>query len=301
MRKALGSLALVVFALGCGGASPPVEHASSDGTYEIHLVRHPPVGASYHMLATHTSTSTTLTRVTNMGDETEQEVTTITLDARYTVLALGPAGVPSRLRAEVRQFTVETANGITSPPIPAVLVMTADAPTTGENGETIPDETLALLGEMPGVASASATQDGDDDAVFGTRTPQAVGGSWPIDSSFMARDLGQAGLVASPNSIRGHTDLVRTVTEGGQPCLVVHSESTIGPFTMEGLPEGAEVQQAESTFEGDLTLPLDVQLPAVHDHSRLTIDLRLTFPTDMGPGSLELHSSDEDRRDLTLD
>lgn len=299
MHTPTAALAVVLFALGCGGASPPVEHAASDGTYEVHLVRHVGVGTSFGIVARHVSSSTTRTSIAGSEPAAESEATTITLEGRYTVLAVGPTGLPSRMRVEVRRFTVEGPAGLTSPALPPVLVMTPDG-TTGEAGEPIADDVLALLSNMPSVSSPTENAP-DDDAVFGTRTPQAVGASWPVDASLMAHGLADAGMVASPEAVVGHTQLVRAVTEEGQSCIVVSSQTRIGPFVMQGLPDGAEVQHAESTFEGELTLPLDPSLPALHDRSRMTVDMQLTFPTDVGPASMQMHSTDEDVRDVTLE
>jgi hypothetical protein len=98
-----------------------------------------------------------------------------------------------------------------------------------------------------------------DDAAFGTRERQQIGGRWPIHAETVAAELGDSlGGPVRKESIEGNVTLAGTARVGRMDCLRIKGDMTIqSPPTK--APEGMEVEShlIESQFE--LIYPIDTE------------------------------------------
>lgn len=298
MRTSLLVLSSVVLSACGGGAASAHTAITPDGTYEVHLTRHVPVGLAWSEVTHFVMSQHQTVRVGGTPVEDATTNSTVDLSADYTLLENDANGQPLRMRIEVRELTIDAGEGPTSPTIPSVLLVVRGAPgtITGENGEPIDAATLAHLHHVIPARSHPT----DDDLVFGTRTPQAVGASWPIDAGGAARGLGEVGLTVQPANVGGSTTLVSATTEGGVDALTLRSRITASHVGVPNLPPGSVEQHADLEASVEFVLPLDTSLPPLRDIQRSAVDLEVAMVTPGGPGIVNVVIHEEETHQRTL-
>ncbi len=283
----------------CGGGASSTHTATPAGTYEIRLTRHASVGVSWGEATHFAEIQQTVVHDaagTVVADTTS--ATTIVLSGEYTVLTVGPDGDPMRLRLVVQSFTVDSGEGPATPTMPSALVIDRgpDGGITGENGEALdPALVTVLRSVVPDHAPPV-----DDDLVFGTRDPQAVGASWPIDSAGAARGLAALQLSVDPSNVTGNTTLVAAGNEDGHDILELRSVIAAHHVGMPGLPAGSVEQRADLLAGIDMILPTDTSLPPLREMERSAVDVQVVVPSPSGPQTVDVSVRQEATHMRTL-
>lgn len=279
--KARALLLAIPLVTACGGGAADTHSSTSaSGGHPIHLARQLPVGYAWGELAQFASTQR---QTISAGGAVVQDTTTnsaIELAGDYSVLALGADGQPSRLRLAVDHVLVDSGSGAVAAMLPPVIVIERGDPGTiaGENGEAIAADTIELLRRVVPERSRPV----DDDAVFGTREPQQVGASWPLDSQGAARGLAALHLTVDPSNVGGSTTLVTAGTEGGIDVLGLRTEIIATHIGFPGLPPGSVERRADVRAATEMVLPVDPGIVSLREADESAIDIEVTVPADGG-------------------
>ena len=275
------SLALALSVLsGCGGGSASTTTGAPAGSHAIRLTRTLAVGATWGEVTHYASQQREVISAgtTVVRDTANSSVIEIAGD--YSILALGPDGQPSRLRLAIDRATLDVGTGASPLPVPAVIVITPGTPgtITGENGEAIAEETVEQLRHvLPDQAHPA-----DDDAVFGTREPQPVGASWPIDPRGTAHGLAALQLTVDPSNVGGSTTLVSAGNEQNVDVLTLRTELNASHIGFPGLPPGSVEQRADVHATIEVVLPSDTAIVPLRETEQTNVDIEVLVPTETG-------------------
>jgi hypothetical protein len=299
MHRSLALSCLLFAACGGGAASTQTEHGSSGPTYAIHLTRHTTVGFAWSETAHFTQLQQTIVHDAQgavVSDQTQG--TAIELTGDYTVLTVSPSGDPAQMRLVLRAFTVDAGTGAVTPSVPgnALLIDRTNDTITGAAGEPLD---AALVAALRSVVPDRAPPV-DDDLVFGTREPQAVGASWPIDSEGAARGLAALQLTVAPADVGGSSTLVDAGNEGGHDVLELRTVISAHHVGMPGLPQGSVERRADVLAGIEMVLPVDVSLPPLRELERAAIDIEVTVPTPGGDQTVDVSIRQEATHERTL-
>jgi hypothetical protein len=297
MRTKLLVLSSLLFACG-GGAASAHTARTADGRYEVHLTRQAQVGLGWDEVVHYSGTQHQTVRVNGTPLDDTSSTTTIEFAGEYTILESDARGQPSRLRVAVRQLTIDAGQGPTTPAIPSVLLVVRGVPgtITGEQGEALDAGTAAALANVIPVRSHPT----DDDQVFGSREPQAVGASWAIDAASAAGGLGELGLTVDPANITGSTLLEGASTEAGVDCITLRSTIAASHVGVPNLPPGSVEQHADLQATVEFLLPLDRSLPPLRDVEHSTVDIEVAVVTQGGPGIVDVTMTQDETHHRTL-
>lgn len=298
----LGSWALLAAAVvvGCGGApaAGSSRNGATTGTYEIRLARRVEVGLSWSELAT-SRESQHVRIVDGSGavlSETE-ETTSVELAGTYVVLAVDEDGGPTRLRFVPARLTIDAGQGPVPQSLPsALLVQSGSDELVGEHGEPIDP---AIADAVHHVVTDSLPGPNADETI-GSRTPRAVGASWPVDAlaatdSFRAHELGLAA-----GDVHGESMLVDARTEQGREALLVRTTLRAAIRTIPNLPPSASVDHAEMIASHEGLVPLDPAVPALREAMRIEVGAAMSVATPVGIERIELSSVTESSQLRTL-
>jgi hypothetical protein len=272
------SLALCVLTA-CGGGAASTQ-TSSPGGHPIHLARHLPVGYAWGETVQFSSTQR---ETVSAGGTVVRDTTTtsaVDLAGDYSVLSLDAGGQPRRLRLAIDHMTIDSGTGPHAAPVPGVIVIERGDPGSivGENGEAIAEDTVALLHHVVPEHARPV----DDDAVFGTRQPQVMGATWPLDANGAAHGLAALQLTVDPSNVSGGTTLVSVGNESGIDVLVLRTVIHATHIGFPGLPPGSSERRADVQATVDVALPRDVGIVPLHETEESTVDIEVEVPTDSG-------------------
>jgi hypothetical protein len=275
------ALALACVLAACGGAPTATETTPPPaGGHPIHLSRTLPVGYTWGELTQFVSQQH---ETVSAGGSVVRDTTTnlaIELAGDYSVVALGPDGQPIRLRLAVDHMAVDTGAGPAIAQLPGAIVIERGEPGSivGENGEAIAEDTIALLRRVV----PDHARPVDDDAVFGTRQPQAVGATWPLDPQGAARGLAVLHLTVDPSNVAGGTTLVTANDEGGIDVLGLRTQIRATHIGFPGLPPGSVEQRADVEAVIEIVLPVDTRIVPLREAEESAINIQVLVPTDGG-------------------
>jgi len=139
-----------------------------------------------------------------------------------------------------------------------------------------------------------------DDEIFGTTTPQSIGGEWAVNGPLAEKDLSVSGIIVSPGGITGRTKLVGVQSINGVDCLELENTMTIGAIqSTGGLPPGSTVQNARMDVALHLLLPVDQARLDVQSDMTLTMKGTFTVPSPKGAVRVTLESFEDKRGSVT--
>jgi hypothetical protein len=279
-------ISALLFLAACGGGAAATQPVPSGETHPIHLSRTLPVGYAWGEvtqfgLSQHETVSASGTVLRNTTTTTRIE-----LAGEYAVVALGLDGQPSRLRLAVDHMAADTGSGAAVVQLPGVVVIDRGEPgeIRGENGEAIAAETIALLRHVV----PDHVRPVDDDAVFGTTQPQAIGATWPLDPRGAAHGLGAMQLTVDPGNVSGGTTLVTAGNESGIDVLGLRTVITATHVGFPGLPPGSHEERADVRAAIDIILPVDTAVVPLREAEESAVDIRVVVPTEGGQATVDV-------------
>jgi len=273
------------------GASPAAAVSLTPlvATHVIKLARTYKTGMKAHFVddaddVTHTTT------VFAGTTKTESKVVHVHLDAQDTIVELAPNERPLREELVVQQFWQVTSDGskaVIAPPGAHVAIKLAPKKTDAEvtvAGRPATKEVREALGEVMSLTTHTGPS---DDEVMGTKTPEPVGGQWSMNAELAKAELAREGIVAKPGSFEGSMKLMAARTVGGVEVLDVVGHMALGLASLEGLPSGSTVSDANMDIVVKSSEPAD---GSVEPTSEMTIHLQaaMTVPTPKGDVSVKI-------------
>jgi hypothetical protein len=264
------------------GAAPAQEApvGAAPKTYAIHLSRPAHTGDRTHVVID--ATEDTGSRITQgdtvLDDKHEKRVTHF--DAVATVLAVDGRGEATRSRYEVKDLVVDgrpLAHGV----VDITNAAKEDDATIVVDGAPPSEEVRKALKSLLKLSLGGAS----DDEVFGTKTPQPIGGHWPINAPLAREDLKKDTGIDAPN-ISGETWLEGTTRVADVDCLDVRMKLTLDGMAVPGVPEGSVVETSHADAVMGAALPLDDRLERVTDHFTMTMAFQVRVNTPNGAANV---------------
>jgi hypothetical protein len=280
---------LVLFVAGCASAPPPPPPepvAPPEPTFAIQLHRPARIGEIRTQRTSMTATESLVVKSEETVLQQRAEEKHVVFAGTEKILDINEDGTATKSEYVIEEAFVESnADRTELVPAGAVLVVTrgVESPFALDDGELTP-EAEKLLGML---LSTSAPKRTDDD-VFGSETPQPVGGRWPIRAEIAARDLTESGLAVDATALTGETELAGLETVGAVECLQIVARMTADNLTPPGLQSGDTVEKArvEATFAG--TFPTDPSKRRLGDSSEMTAEVTILRTVSGRPVRTEL-------------
>lgn len=291
------ALLLGVSVLGaCSGAQSPGGGApvNTQGPWAIRLHRPERAGARFHVTGTgrHHMVTEVSQGAARLGAETEERAVRFEFDE--TVRELNARGKAVSVEYEVVSFasTNGAQAGVTLRAGQRIAVRRAareDQATVTVDGQPATAEQRAAIDLA---LELTAREDGpQEDEVFGTTQPQAVGGRWAANGALATSDLrSHTGLQIE---LTGEFSVRERARVGATDCLVLEG-SLHGPVrALPSLPPGGTLREA--TLEVRLTgaFPLDPSLPQLRTAEALTMDATLELNRGGQAATVHVRSVDE--------
>jgi hypothetical protein len=215
----------------------------------------------------------------------------LSLVADQEVTAMGSEGDFRTLKVTIQSFSAAGAKG-DEPILPPGTVLTIDRALPGQKA-TITSSTGPLTKDQAhavGLVLPTGPGGKNDDLVFGTSEPQAPGASWEVLKAGAVRDLARFGAKTSPELVKGATTLVSARDDGGEPCLELAARFEAKIVALEGMPEGAKIDEGLLSAEATSIVPVDTKRQAHRTSNRAGIHLVATVPVNGAPATLKIDS-----------
>jgi hypothetical protein len=261
-------LALALLVAACRGSSPagpapvesklarPAPEKDAKERYPIVLARPQRVGDAYRR--------TMKVEVTvGKGSATMEKVDRregVSLDADEEVLAVDARGRWMKLRLRIRSASL--VDSLVDSHGEVELFSAGAVVTIGRERGDVKAEVTSSAGEVTAKQRGAlwfALNDGlqteNEDELFGTREPRAVGESWKVASARLAKGIQAPGILTSVDPVQGETTLVALRTDRGVPCMETATH-LVSRFTLEAGPAQLDI---EAVTDSRRVLPLDVR------------------------------------------
>jgi hypothetical protein len=231
--------------------------AADEKTYSIKLVRPPKVGQKYTFTAEGAMTRHTVITVNGQPLNTTDVEFGVHLEGTVEVLAVNKDGEEGKAACTVTKCTRVTPEG-EKELIPAGRVVTA----TGGKEETtfsidqgkLADEAKEALD----LVFRMGEEDGyNDDKIYGTKTEQPVGGSWPMDAKASSDEAKDDEVVFDPKDATGTMRVDKVETLDGVECLRISGVTEIKDLKFKA-PEGLKIDKGSLKAHYGGAYPVDV-------------------------------------------
>lgn len=315
MRRPLARLRLpFVLALGLAtscastGTSPDgttPARADADGVvrYPIRLERGWEPGARHRVEVDEVRTQTQTIR--HQGQVMEERTSTkrIVFVADVTVLEVDVRREATHLTYRVASCML-TEDGQTTELVPAGTTLEvftaadADRARILRDGQPIDDALRAPLASVLTVRSSSEAS--DEDAVFGSARPRAVGESWTPDRESFARAMNEeAPFAIDPARVSATSRVESRGIVSGTSGLGIAVDVEVDQPRLTELPEDIRVRRSHATLRLDGFFPDDVSLPRLRSHTATRFELVADVRSDRATFEMELTLLTESHETLT--
>lgn len=251
--RRIAPLAAALLALTLIAASATAD----DKTYAIKLVRPPKVGQKYTLTAEGAMTRHTVITVSGQPLNTTDDEYGVHLEGTVEVLAVNKDGEEGKAACTITKCTRVTPEG-EAELIPAGRIVTA----TGGKEETtfsidqgkLSDEAKEALD----LVLRMGEEDGyNDDKMYGTKTEQAVGGSWPMDSKVSSDEAKDDDVIFDPKDATGTMRVDKVETLDGVECLRISGVTEIKDLKFKA-PQGLTIDKGSLKAHYGGAYPVDV-------------------------------------------
>jgi len=287
------TIGLLVMTAACGGQSattttdPALATVSSTGgggdRHQIVLHRPHRVGDRAEL--TLRAQSVTTQRITIEGQEVQNDVDSldIVLVADGVIQEVDERGKATKTEYTVRQCTTGGDQPRELLPAGSVIVVTAVPPpgdgTITLRGGELTEEQIKRID----LVVSTTVSPVDDDELFGSEEPRAIGDTWAVDSNLAARDLSKIeNLTFAADNVEGGTTFTALETVDDVPCQRLEATMRAQGFELTGLPEGATPQDASLELQMSGALPLDTSIPRLRSDEAMRMQMTFHVPTEDG-------------------
>jgi hypothetical protein len=250
--RAVATAAWLSVACATAGAASP---------YEIELSRPVEVGGRYRVWAE--GMRSTSSEMTRGGEVLRREETTlrVELQALVEVLQVDRSGRPLK-QALGLDYLVWGTGGELDQALPTGRVVIAETVCGATEFRLEQGRLPPLAAEALGLVVSTYRGDvPDEDLVFGTRLPRAVGESWPFHREAFADAMRTTGAIVDAARLQGQVRLERLERVAGVDCLRITAQVEVPAFSMPDLPEGVELERGRAEVSVSGLFPID---PARH-------------------------------------
>lgn len=285
------ALALLV---ACGGSQPktveiPLPQSGPQATYAIHLNRPSRVGDRTHIAITGEEEKITTTRRGGHVVSEDHDKKRARMDAIGTILELDEKSEGARVGYDVTDFTFARGGRelvhMRQGHVEIARATKEDDATVTVNGEPATDDVRDAVKVLMSLRRGGPS----DDEIFGTKTPQHIGGHWRIDEKRALEDLAaDQGAMMSTATISGDAWLENVTRADDVDCLDVHAKVQIDNLDFSNKVPNAnvDVSRAVATFSG--MFPIDTSLGRVGDRMLIEMTVKLRVPSPAGEISVEM-------------
>jgi hypothetical protein len=289
-RVALSFFAIILLACGASASSTNGPTPITGERYPIHLTRAFRVGQRAHVTSVTSIREQTVTTFHGQVVDTADATTAYDFDGIVEYLSVDADGRPVSLRYDVRSFTRRQGQ------LPAELLRPGQVLelTRGETLEAshivvdaapISEELRGALDDVLPLTLGTS----EDDALFGSTTPRAIGERWPANVVELARGLTRnSPLRFDPSHVRGEAQIVERAERGGVDGLEIAVVIDADQLQVDGLASGASLREGRFSLRVDGFFPIDESLPRLTQSLELRADLAMSMATPQGAADVAL-------------
>lgn len=286
-------LSLLTLAACLAALSPA--RAQDAKAYKITLHRPPVVGAKTRDVF---QVKTERSQRINSGPKVLREVKE-TLQADFAGVTdpveVSPNGKMQKVRFTVEKFSTQVNAGAAEEPLKAGTVVTGaldekGKPAFSSSAGPIPPaaaRVLAIVFEL----LPDRPNDSNDDIVFGTTQPRAVGSEWDVNKAELIKSMPpDVPFKLTEAQITGRMKFPSVKQAGGADECVVQGEVTMKPTEMAGLPPGFKVGGIDVVVSMNGRIPVNPK--AVTPFSQATFRMKVSGQMDSPNGKVEMEMSE---------
>ena len=275
VRLLLGCLLIGLTACGGAGSGPTAASQKKDQKYPILLEREYEPGKEYRVRIKDGTTETAVMSSQGKLVNETKKLTLLSFVGTRKVLSAGK-DQPSEYTVEELSLTTDGPAQVLLPPGTKLLA----SPVAGKwqytvegkpLGEGLDDALGTLLGDRVGGPG--------DDAIFGTKTPRAVGERWDIDMTKLPDDE----LNFDPAGASGSTRVVALRSVDGVECLEIEAQMSIPKVQLKGLPAEAKFLGASTAARFLGLFPTDTKLPSLSQGMSMDMSFQMEVMSPHGP------------------
>jgi hypothetical protein len=293
------SAALFVVLVACGGGSASttpqtLPTTNAPKTYAVRLSHPSRVGEKLHIVADKIEEKATKVTAGDTVIDDKHDKRVIHLDSISTVLEVNAQGRATKTRDDIADLTIDGKSVVKG----AVEIVYApkekDAVITID-GKPANDDARDALKSMLKLNSGGPT----DDDVFGTKTAQAVGAHWAVNTQLAHDDLkDDTGLDAS--TVTGDVWLEGVGTANGKETLDVRAKLGLDGLVPPDVPQGSSVEMGRADVDLQTTIPTDGQPERMSERMSTAITFRLRVKTQKGPALVAVTVSEKREAKFSL-
>ncbi len=239
----------------CGSPTPAASTARTQEQYTVRLHRPVTPDAKWHVVSDGSFFESSSTFTEQVVVKKSEKRVKAHFDAIATAVAVD-AGTVSRVDYLITSFASDGRDVIP----PGVHLVIEPAPKKDDTRIDVAGHPASADVREALDAVMQLTRDVEgEDVVFGTRTAQPIGGSWPVAVEPTKVLLARNGAVAKDEAISGRVTLAGKERIGTDDCLDIRVDLGIRAFTpTKPLPEGSQVTKGTLTLTLVYAVPLDV-------------------------------------------
>jgi hypothetical protein len=281
-NAAVLALLLAMGATGCGAAASAapstvaVPAPPAAKTYAVRFDRPSHVGDRTHLVTNRREDTTTKISRDGAVVSDKREQHSVHYDAVTTVIAVDTQSRPVRVRYDVKELTSDGRRLQAS----VIEITRRGKEKDAEilvDGSPASDDARKVLASLLKLGNAGVS----DDDVFGSKSPQPVGGRWAIDGSRAIASLAEDGL--DVRSIKGEVWLDGTTRVDGAECLAVRAALDLDGMDVPGMPEGSVTEESHATADLRTSLTIEGRLGRAEDRMSTAMTFRVRVPAPQGP------------------
>jgi len=268
----------------CGGASSTAASpgAQASDKYPIVLHRDLEPGKSYRLQVKEESTEHSVTSIAGKVVDEKNTTTLFSFVGSEKTLSAG--------RDQPGEYVVEeltqTANGAQAALLPAGAKISANP--VGKQwqytveGKPVSEQATKALEALLGSTVGGSD---DDEVIFGSKLPRAIGESWPVDVHHLPTD---ENIVYNPEGASGSTRLVGLRKLDGVDYLEIQGELSVPSVVLKGLPEGAKLVSGGVSGHFVGMVPADAKVPSSSLAFTIDVKLKMEAPSPRGPVTVDM-------------
>ncbi len=234
--------------------------SSSTEAHAIRLEREAVVGRKHKLMLRETMKNVE-TKTTDGVANRRATTTNATLVAIHTTKEVDDRGRETVAEYAVERLTVGESRGPRRLLEGGVVIQIRRAEDKKDGSvtsdTTLDEETTTLLGSLLRLRVSRK----QDDKMFGTTVPQAVGGTWSVDGETVRDSAKEAGVPFVMRAFDGTLSVLKEETVGGHPCLAVGGTIKTKIDDLPTLPPEFTQRSGELELKVWGMFPTDLSLP----------------------------------------